>query len=379
MWLPGITVDASLSLFEATFTAVSALCLVGLTVMDTVVRFTLFGQAAILLLMQLGMLSYLFFAVQTARAMRGAPSSPRSVLKRVLAVTLLIEGGAAGLIYYSGGGSLTEAYPPLFVSLFHAVSAFGNAGFSVLSDNLHSVPRAFVLHLAIMMTFVLGGLGIDTLYDLGARQRLRQRMADPSIDWRPSTKVSVHVSMLLLAIGAGAFYWLERDNSLGSLNLTEQLIGSLFHSATVRTAGFHTVDITTITTATMLVMTALMMIGGGVGSTAGGIKTATLYQVLFSTGKEEAARRAALQVVGYALLVNIIGTWILWLIEDERPLAALWFEQVSAFSSVGLSMIGTSTLSVAGQSVLLLSALLGRVGVLSVMMLHSFRGEAPGR
>ncbi len=365
--LPGTTVGSSLSLFEATFTAVSAVCLVGLAVVDTATRLTLLGQVVILLLIQSGVLSYLYFAVRTARTLRGASdhSSPQSVWKRVLTVTLLIEAGATGLIYYSGGGSLTEAYPPLFVSFFHAVSAFGNAGFSVLSENLYAVPRAFVLHLAIMVTFVLGGLGIDPLYDLGARKRLRQRMADPSIDWQPSTKISVNFSILLLGVGAGVFYGLEHNGSLRHLNLTEQLIGSVFQAATVRTAGFYTLDITVLTTTTLLTMILLMLIGGGAGSTAGGVKTITLYRVLFSTGK---VRRVAYAVIGYALAVNIVGAVALLLTEANLPLAGLLFEQVSAFSSVGLSVVGTSTLSAGGQTVLLLSMLLGRVGVLALMM-----------
>ena len=375
--LPSSAAADPLTLRQALFTAVSAVCLVGLTVVDTATDLSRGGQMVVLLLIQAGALFYLFFAVQVVRLMnpqadRSADEvgSARALLYRVLKITALVEGGAFLLIYYTGGGQMTEEMRrKVFMSAFHAVSAFGNAGFSVLPDNLHAVPRAFVLHLAILITFGLGGLGIDVLYDLFSPRRLRQRLAVPSTDWRWGTKVSVNTSIVLVGGGALLFYALEQHNVLADLNLTEKLISSAFQSATARTAGFRTVDITQLTTPTLVLMIGLMFVGGGAGSTAGGIHTATLHRA-FAARKpgQPYGRLMAWWIIGYALAVNALGAFALHFIEPQANPVSLLFMQVSAFSSVGLSPVGIATLSSAGQTVLLLSMLLGRIGVLALMM-----------
>ncbi len=369
------TVDP-LTLRQALFTAVSAICLVGLTVVDTATDLSLGGQMTVLLLVQVGAVFYLFFAVPVVRQMNpradysaDKSDSARAVIYRVLKITALVEGGAFVLIYYTAGGQMTEEVGrKAFVAVFHAVSAFGNAGFSVLPDNLLAVPRAFVLHLAILVTFGLGGLGIDVLYDLFSPRRLRQRLANPSIDWRWGTRVSVNTSIGLVGGGALLFYVLEQHNVLTGLNLTEKLIGSLFQSSTTRTAGFYTVDITQLTTPALVLMIGLMVIGGGAGSTAGGIHTATLHHVFSQKPAQARGRRVAGWSIGYALAVNTFGAVALHLVEPPLNLVSLLFMQVSAFSSVGLSPVGIATLSSAGQTVLLLSMLLGRIGILALMM-----------
>lgn len=370
------TASDGISWFEALFTATSAVCLVGLTVVDTATVFTTTGQSVILLLIQAGALFYLFFAVQVARQVVPPSASEedisaKSTLRRILMIMVLVESGAFVVIFYAGGGfGQATLGEQLFATLFHTVSAFGNAGFSTLPDNLYTLPRAFVLHLAILITFALGGLGIDPLYDLFSRKRLRQRLANPAINWRPGTRVSVNASIVLLGVGAVAFYLLEQNKTLGELNLTEKLIGSLFQSATARTAGFSTVAIGQLAVPTLGVLIGLMFIGGGAGSTAGGIKINTLYGLLATQPGERGRRikRAARRVIGYALVVNVVGGVALLLTETDQPLVFLVFEQVSAFSSVGLSPVDTATLSLAGQTVVLLSMLLGRVGVLVLTM-----------
>ncbi len=366
-----------LTLPQALFTAVSAACMVGHTVVNVATDLSRGGQAIVLLLIQVGAVFYLFFAVQVARqtnywAAHAAdePGSARAVLYRVLKITALVESGAFLLIYYTGGGDGSESVGrKVFVAAFHAVSAFGNAGFSVLPDNLHSVPRAFVLHLAILLTFGLGGLGIDVLYDLFSPRRLRQRLANPSVDWRWATRLSVNGSMVFVGLGALAFYALEQRNALDELNLTEKLIGSVFHSATTRTAGFYTVDITQLTTPTLGLMIGLMFIGGGAGSTAGGVHGATLFRAFaFPKPGQTQLRTMAWWVIGYALAVNALGALILRFTEPHCELIPLIFDQVSAFSSVGLRSVAINALSSAGQTVILLSVLLGRIGILALMM-----------
>ena len=373
--LPWAAVDP-LTLWQALFTAVSAVCLVGFTVVDTATNLSRGGQVVVLLLIQAGAVFYLFFAVQVVQQMNQRADhladevdSTRALLYRVLKITVLVEVGAFLLIYYTAGGPMTEEVGrKAFVATFHAVSAFGNAGFSVLPDNLHAVPRAFVLHLAILITFGLGGLGIDVLYDLFSPRRLRQRLANPATDWRWGTKVSVNTSIVLVGGGALLFYALEQHNVLAGLNLTEKLISSAFQSGATRTAGFRTVDIAQLTTLTLVLMIGLMLIGGGVGSTAGGIHTATLHRAFATRKPGQLHRPMAWWIIGYALAVNALGAFALHFTEPQANPVSLLFVQVSAFSSVGLSPIAVATLSSAGQTVILLFMLLGRVGILALMM-----------
>ena len=374
--LPGAAMTST-DFFTTFFTATSAVCLVGLTVVDTATHFTLLGQSILLLLIQLSALFYLFFAVQLVRQVSHTSSdegtSPKSLLPRIVGITLLIEGGAFLVIFYAWGDYAFESIrDKVFVTAFHAVSAFCNAGFSVLDDNLYTVQRAFVLHLVVLIAYGLGGLGIDTLYDLFSPKRLRQRLAKPETDWRPMTKISVNTSILLVGAGAVLFYTLEQRNTLEGLNLTEKLIGSLFQSATTRTAGFYTVDSTQLTHVSLVVMTILMLVGGGAGSTAGGIKTATLYHLFARRRNHSQASKTryflAKWITGYALCVNLVGTLVLWLTEPDYSVISLLFEQVSAFSSVGLSNIDAYSFSLSGQVVILLSMLLGRIGTLSLGM-----------
>ena len=278
------------------------------------------------------------------------------------------------MIFYAWGDQeFLGVGSKLFVTLFHAVSAFANAGFSVLEDNLYTVQRAFVLHLVVLVTYGLGGLGIDTVYDLFAPPRLRQRLVHPETDWRWHTKVAVNASILLVGGGALLFYVLEQHNTLSELNLTEKLIASGFQAATARTAGFYTVDITQLTEATLWLLIVLMFIGGGAGSAAGGVKITTFYHLFARKIGGTPKSRGGLPliarwVVGYALLVTVVGTLGLWTTNPDHSIISLLFEQLSAFSSVGLSYAVTSTLSPSGQGIILASMLLGRIGLLALVM-----------
>ena len=375
--LPGMTESADLSWFTALFTATSAVCLVGLTLVDTATYFTPLGQGAILLLIQAGGWFYLFFALWLVRQLRRRFGEevhfesvmPSDIIRRILLVSLLVEGGAFLLIFYSWGNYPFESMgQKVGMTLFHTVSAFCNAGFSILEDSLYTMPQAFVLHLAVTATFVFGGLGIDTLFDLFARSRLRQRMARPETDWRPDTKISVNTTLPLLVAGMIVIYLLERDNALIDLNFTEKLVGSLFQAATTRTAGFYSIDIQQLGNVTLLLMIGLMLIGGGAGSTAGGIKTATLYNSVAPIRGGTKRMRLARWLIGYALAVVAVGGTLLYFIESDQPGIHLLFQQVSAFSSVGLQPLLVSTLQLESQWVMLGTMLLGRVGMLGLAL-----------
>ena len=205
-------------------------------------------------------------------------------------------------------------------------------------------------------------------------------MEKPWIDWKLSTKIAVNTTILLLVIGTLGFYWLEQDNTLADMNLTESLITSFFQSATARTAGFSTVDIGQITIPALVLMMFLMFIGGSSGSTAGGIKTSTFFLLVASViatsrgssqvevGKRHISRSVifkALSIFFYGIAINLIGVFILSISEPQLSLTDLTFEQDSAFGTVGLSRGITTSLSDVGKMVIIATMFLGRVGTLT--------------
>ena len=327
---------------------------------------------------QLGALFYLFFSVSFVRQVitpSDEHSSPKRVWWRVVIITLVVEVGTCLLVFYAWGNYPFESVGhKIFTTVFHAVSAFCNAGFSLLDDNLLTVQRAFVLHLVIVIAYGLGGWAL-------IRSTICLRRRDFGSDWPAPKRTGVlppkcrsTTAIVLVGVGTLLFYGLEQQNTLRELNLTEKLIGSVFQSSTTRTAGFYTVEITQLLGTTSVMMILLMLIGGGAGSTAGGLTTATFYPLLTRWRRDASRPHGGTPwflvrwVLGYALLINSVGTIALSITESGRSPVDLLFEQVSAFSSVGLSRVVTSTLSTSGQGILVVSMLLGRVGLLGLSM-----------
>ena len=362
------TLPSGLSLLSAGFTAVSATCLVGLTVVNTATELTLAGQVVVVLLVQAGGLMILTFALSAF----DKQATVTQIFRQVVRLTLLVEAVATLVIFYSWGGYPFDSLAQrLFFSIFYAISAFCNAGFGLFADNLHGpiIRQMYVLHLALLATWIVGGIGFRTLHDFSI-PKLRERLANPALDWTHHTKISLYVSAGLLTLGTLSFYTLEQSHTLAEANLTEGLIASVFQSATARTAGFTTVDFSQVTGATLLLWMLLMFVGGERGSTAGGVKIATVYSAaatLFS-GKKTAKARSSWSIIGYAIGIDFLGTVMLYFFETDRTLLPLAFEQVSAFASVGLSTGITHSLTSASQFVLIVSMLLGRIGVL--LMIH---------
>ncbi len=398
--LPGLYTGAPLSWLDALFTATSAVCVTGLIVVDTATYFTVWGQAFILLLIQLGGLGIITFTTvlivalgrrlslrQQALAASAVEAAPhvdyRQLARDVVRFTLLIEAAGALLLYL---GFLPElgwrgAFWP---AVFHAISAFCNAGFSIFSDSLVGFRTNPVVLMVVMLLIVVGGLGFLTLEELYLWRR--------SIRERRRFRLSLHsplvltTTSLLLGVGWMFFVFFEWKATLADLPFGAKLLNGLFMSVTARTAGFNTIDYGAATEQTSFLTILLMFVGGSPGSTAGGIKTTTVALLVLlaisrlrgqeipncwsrSVPHEVVQRAVGLFVVAVAVLM--LGSFVLTATEIEHGVTApgsflkYLFEAYSAFGTVGLSMGVTPSLSTAGRWIIILLMFIGRVGPLT--------------
>jgi trk system potassium uptake protein TrkH len=405
LMLPAMTTqEGSMSFFDALFTAVSASCVTGLIVVDTATFFTFKGQFVIMILFQLGGLGIISFTSFFATFLRSGVGIKQQLMLRdfLVSESLFLAKWLFGqifliLVFFTWGPDVhfDSVGQKVFFSAFHAVSAFCNAGFSLFSSGLYQtgVASSYVLHIVLALTLIMGGLGFSAIQDLFAIKNLRDRLANPWKDWALSTKIAVYTSFILIVLGTVVFYLLEKDNVLQNQNFMEGMIASFFQSASARTAGFNTVDFGALRTPTLLLIIVLMFIGASSGSVGGGIKTSTFYLLITSVFatlrgrlKIEIGRKfipkellfKALSIFFFAASLNLIAVFLLTITDSNIPLADLIFEEVSAFGTVGLSTGITSSLSVAGRTIIILSMFIGRVGTLTFALALSSRTSSKG-
>lgn len=388
---------------DAFFTATSAVCVTGLTVVDTGSFFSTFGQGVILFLIQAGGLGIMTFASLTFFLWRRRISLTDRIaigqsilhdqtfnlgyfLLKMVVWTLLLEIGGAITIFLAA----PDAVSP-FSAVFHAVSAFCNAGFSLYSDSLVGWKGAWGVNLVIMFLIIAGGLGFSVLVELQAvasrKLGAAARIAGPrqGLSWYATTIIKT--SLLLVVAGWAFIYLAEYIGFRGSTPVPEALLTALFQSVTCRTAGFNTLDISGMTNISLLVMILLMFIGGAPGSCAGGIKVSTfrvfcafVYSQLkgggqvvvrnFAIDPKDVSR--ALILIIFSAVVVFCATMILSITEgghiphpEARGLFLdILFEVVSALGTVGLSTGLTMKLSLAGKWTITALMFIGRLGPL---------------
>jgi trk system potassium uptake protein TrkH len=412
--LPGLYTGPELGWLDALFTATSSICVTGLIVVDTATYFTTWGQAYILLLIQLGGLGIISFTSiiivalgrrlslrhESLAAGAAAVTSEinyRDLLRAVFVFTFGVEAVGALALYVCWGPELgwgAAAWP----SVFHAISAFCNAGFSTFSDSLMGFQTNAPLLLVVMALIVVGGLGFLTLEELALWRRAHPKRSR----FRLSThsRLVLGTTGLLLVGGWAAFTFFEWSNTLGDMNSAARLVNGLFASVTPRTAGFNTIDYDATNTSTNFLTMIFMTIGGSPGSTAGGLKTTTVAllglvalsrlrglsttNVAGRTIPESTVGRATgLFVLAFGLMTVAIFAFAAT--ELPGPLAPNphdqfldhMFEAVSAFNTVGLSMGVTGELSAAGRWTTVLCMFVGRVGPLTVAAAMSRNRPAP--
>ena len=396
--LPAAARDGqSIGLFNSLFTATSAVCVTGLVAVDTGTAFSLFGQIVLLALIQVGGLGFMVFATMIMvmlgrrislkgrmlirESMNSASLADLSVLTGLY---LLLALGIEAL----GALLLAIRFVPMYgwthgiwMSLFHAISAFCNAGFDLFGH--FSSVTAFADDPLVLLTvaglIICGSLGFSVILET-----LRCREGFHSLSLH--TRIVLVLTGILLAAGTVFFLLAEGTNeaTLAGRGIGEQTLNAFFQSVTLRTAGFNSFDLSRLRDGSKLFSTLLMMIGASPASTGGGVKTTTaavlfflMVNVIRGESEVRVARRRlsednvrrAFAVITLFLAMQLLGTLLISFIEDGRfSLADIWFETASAMATVGLSSIGTPHLAPASRVVLIPMMFLGRVGPLTLAL-----------
>ncbi|HZG38903.1 MAG TPA: TrkH family potassium uptake protein [Nodosilinea sp.] len=384
----------------ALFTATSAVCVTGLIVVDTGSYFSAFGEAVILTLIQVGGLGYMtantFLVLLLGRRLglrerlaiqqsmdSAALAGGRSLILSIIAMTLIFELTGLFCLYPVFSQDYGSGYG-LWLSVFHSISAFNNAGFSLFEDSIVGYALNPWVNAVITALVIVGGIGYQVIMELFAWLRNRFQGNRCRGLFSLNFKVVTSTTAVLLVLGTLAFFVIEYQNpaTLGPETPYHKLLIAWFQSVIARTAGFNTIDIGAMGNASLFIMIALMFIGASPGSTGGGIKTTTIRILLASTrmalqGKEQVlcfrrqiptsrVLKAIAVVVGSGLAV-ISATALLAISNPNLSFITVLFESVSAFATVGLSTGITADLSDFGKYVVIVTMYLGRVGVLLFM------------
>lgn len=392
LYLPWASNSGQSDLLTALFTATSATCVTGLVVVDTATHWSIFGQVVILLLIQVGGLGIMSFAVFYALILgkkiqfrqrlimqqalnKIDPGGVINLFKNLLLFALVSEGAAA-IVLACHWSSLLGWKKAFWFGFFHAISAFNNAGFDLFGN--FSSLTAFVadplVNLVIAGLIILGGLGfvvVDELFSLVARKRRTLSL---------HSRVVVYTTLVLITGGTLVLLVSEYNHSLAGMPLSTKCLASFFQSVSPRTAGFNTLDFPGLLLSSQMLIALMMVIGGSPGSTAGGIKTSTIALLLAAIHSQIVGRKDA-EIYGYriasedilraltivALYIGgvIIATFVLALTEGAALMPIL-FEVCSAVGTVGLSLGITTSLSVPGQLIIAAAMFLGRVGPLTL-------------
>ena len=401
---------------DALFTATTSVCVTGLTTVDVATTFTHIGHVIIMILIQIGGIGVMTFTSFFALSFMGHSSfTSKLVLKdmlnedrigglfrvilNILFVTFFIEGIGAYFIYMDIRGVLPGATTQdnIFFAIFHAVSAFCNAGISTLSGNMCDpiVAHNYNLHVWISLLIIFGGLGFPIVFNylkllrhfivitfMIAIGQQKHYIHTPRI-------INIHtyivvISTLVLIVGGMFFYFLfEMNNTLADLPLKGKLADSLLGAVTPRTAGFTVANMDALRPVTLMLTLILMVIGAAPMSTGGGLKVTTVFVAIatalnVSREKEKVEvrkreispatiRRAFATIVFYFIFASL-AVWILSYTEEGTPVFTLTFEVVSALSTVGSSLNFTPMLSMAGKLIIICTMLIGRIGVLTFMV-----------
>lgn len=387
----------SIGFINSLFTSASAVCVTGLVVVNTAKYWSLFGQIVIILLIQMGGLGFMTMATIVALLVGKKISlKERLVIKEqlnqqtmsglvrltkyVILLTFIIEGIGAFL--------LSTRFIPIYgfkkglwFSIFHAVSAFCNAGFDIIGNSMVSFVGDFTINMTICFLVIIGGVGFSVLIDIAKNKSFKKL--------RLHSKLVISITIILIIVGMLIILVIERKNpdTLMYLSKGERLLASFFQSVIPRTAGFNSIDISKIYDTTAFIIIILMCIGGSPGSTAGGIKTTTFGATFLTTiavvrGNKDVVvfkqrlnqdiinRSLAIVIIGLMLIISV--SILLTITEDAYFLDVL-FETASAFGTVGLTRGITPNLSNIGKLIIALTMYAGRVGPLTMAFAFSQR------
>lgn len=409
--LPNATTHG-ISFVNALFTSTSAVCVTGLTVIDTGTDFTVLGKVIILFLIQIGGLGIMTFAgllgylaagsvsFHSRMALKSMVSSNQvsnviTMVTRIIAVTLFFEAIGAFLLYLSLDKALFDSnIERAFFAVFHSISAFCNAGFSTESAGLYTESFRFnySLQLVIAILIILGGMGFPIVFNIFSFMRIKsssllaritKNKAPESITRiiQVNSKLALVTTIVLLVMGFIAYFVFEYNASLKDHHTwIGKVVTSFFGSVTPRTAGFNTVDMTKLSLPIIMIYLLLMWIGASPSSTGGGIKTTTAAVAflnmramihgrnrteVYRTQISEPSINRAFAVIMLSLLIIGAAVLLISIFDGDKGILKIAFEAFSAFSTVGLTLGITTELSDVSKIVLVLTMFIGRVGVLT--------------
>jgi trk system potassium uptake protein TrkH len=391
--LPQATVDGNgLNFLDAFFTATSAICVTGLVVVDTGTTFTIFGQLVIMFLIQVGGIGFMTFATLFAIILgRKITLKERLLLqealnqmsiegivrlaKYIIKVSLFIELVGAVIFTFTWYTDLGWG-KALYYGIFHAISGFNNAGFDLFGNysSLTTYAGSFVTNITMMFLIITGGFGFAVLSDLYTYKGRKLTL---------HSKVVIRMSSFLIIVGAILILLLEYTNasSLAGLNPLDKVIAAVFQSVTTRTAGFNTIDISSLKASTHIIIVLLMFIGASPGSTGGGIKTTTFTAIVLSVvstlrgscNSSFKERTIPKEIIQKAVAITFMAMTLVFVIAfflsitEDADFMTLLFETVSAFGTVGLSMGITPNLTILGKAAIIFTMFCGRIGPLTLV------------
>lgn len=415
LMLPRTTLLAPLSFVDALFMATSAVCITGLTVTDISTNFSVFGQSVIMLLIQIGGLGIMTFTGFFGYFFSGGFSyknqlmfgeilgenklnSVISTLLTIIFITLFFELIGGVFIFFSLDAALFKSVGDrIFFSAFHAISSFCNAGFTILPDDIgHDIYRFnHGFQMIIACSFILGGLGFGTVYNFYTflkqkakqvvyRLFLRRPYIHKPRAFTFNTRFILFCNAIVLVVATLSYYILEQRHTLAEeSSVIGDWVTSFFMANSARSAGFDNVNINFVATPVLIMMVTLMWMGASPGSTGGGVKITTVALAIMNIialarGKESIEiykRRIAVESVNKAFAIIVLSVLTITLsfvlmnfTDPQQEMKALLFEVVSAYSTCGLSLGITPSLSATGKIIVAVTMFVGRVGTLTLLV-----------
>ena len=395
----------SIGFLDALFTSTSAVCVTGLIAVDTSTYWSFFGQLIIITLIQIGGLGFMTVTTLFSLIIKKRINLKERLLiqeslnqidlsglvkltRYILLTTFFIEGTGALLlstVFIPQFGILNG----IWYSIFHAISAFCNAGFDLMGvvsgpfSSLTYYVNNFTITITISLLIILGGIGFPVILDVIRNKKLSKLTIH--------SKVVLFSTIVLIAFGMLFILLLEYNNpnTLGKLGFGGKILASLFQSITIRTAGFNTIDLAAMRESSIFVMIILMFIGASPASTGGGIKTTTIATLILTVKSfilekqdievckrriSETTVKKSLGIFLIGITIVVMGTLIISITDPDFSLLEVEFEVVSAIATVGLSIGGSPNLSVLGKIFIMLFMFMGRVGSLTIFMALASRG-----
>ncbi|MFO8062382.1 MAG: TrkH family potassium uptake protein [bacterium] len=393
-----VTEGNPISFIDALFTSTSAVCVTGLIVRDTELAFTSFGQSIILILLQLGGLGYM--TISTALLLligknmtsetkqqtqneyqRFTARDIKSFVIRIIQFTFIVEAIGAVILFPRMHAVIGSTGKAVWYSVFHSVSAFCNAGFSVFSNNLLPFMNDPYVNIVIALLIITGGLGFIVLGDIF--RNINHKRKQLSVH----TRIVLITTLILIVVPFIIFLFLERNNSLMELSLMNKISTALFQVITPRTAGFNTLDIPALSMPALFLIIMLMFIGGSPGSTAGGIKTTTFFTIVYAIfekmrGKRNVNvmfRRISTETILKSFFIFTLSIMVIFsnifllTVLEKGSFIKIIFEVFSAYGTVGLSTGSVTGGNVSfagdfttwGKFIIIITMFTGRVGILT--------------